>query len=513
MAKSFLILALATLSILGSNCSKTINNVGKNYAVVQPNATETEMIQVAANIAPSERQLRWQRLEYVAFFHFGMNTFTDREWGEGNEDLKLFNPTQLDARQWIKACKEGGMKQVIMVAKHHDGFCLWPTKYTEHSVKNSPWKNGNGDVLKEVSDACHEMGMGFGIYLSPWDRNNPNYGDSPKYNEVFVNQLTELLTNYGKVDEVWFDGACGEGPNGKKQVYDWDAYYSKIHTLAPDAVIAIVGPDVRWVGTESGYGRETEWSVVPYDEKSQENIAEGSQKEVNTIPVGNVMAQDLGSRAIIKGAKALGWYPAETDVSIRPGWFYHASQDGRVKSPEELLNIYFASVGRNSVLLLNIPPDKRGLIHENDVKALKGLKDITDKLFSKNYLSDAQISSDGENVKFISDKNDETNWTTKGNNEKGTITITLKEPATIDVLSLQENITIGQRVEKFTFEYRDGQEWKEATKGTTIGYKRLLRFNQVTSKEFRIKIEASRLNPTVAEMGLYKLPVEKQVNE
>lgn len=502
--KKMILIAGAVFAIM--NCLNAKDHVGKNYGVNKPNATEKEIIRLAAQITPSERQLCWQRLEYVAFFHFGMNTFTDGEWGEGNEDEKLFNPTQLDARQWIKACKEGGMKQVIMVVKHHDGFCLWPTKYTEHSVKNSPWKGGKGDVVKEVSDACHEMGMGFGIYLSPWDRNNPNYGNSLKYNEFFLNQLTELLTNYGKVDEVWFDGACGEGLNGKKQVYDWDAYYKHIRILAPHAVIAIMGPDVRWVGTESGYGRETEWSVVPYDEKSQEKIAEASQKKVDVVPVSNVMQPDLGSRSVIKNAKALAWYPAETDVSIRPGWFYHASQDEQVKSPEELLNIYFASIGCNSVLLLNIPSDKRGLIHENDVKALNGLKNIIDKLFSRNYLSDAQLSSDGKNVKSITDKNDETNWTTKGNNETGIINITLKETSTVDVLSLQENITIGQRVEKFTLEYKDGQEWKEATKGTTIGYKRLLRFNPLTAKEFRLKIEASRLNPTIAEMGLYKLP-------
>ncbi len=502
--KRLTLIVVAAFALM--NCTKTKNNVGNNYAVVKRNATEQEVLQIAANIAPTGRQLRWQRLEYIAFFHFGMNTFTDREWGEGDEDEKLFNPSQLDARQWIKACKDGGMKQVIMVVKHHDGFCLWPTRYTGHSVKSSPWKDGKGDVVKEVSDACHEMGMGFGIYLSPWDRNNPNYGDSPKYNGIFLNQLTELLTNYGKVDEVWFDGACGEGPNGKKQVYDWGAYYKHIRTLAPHAVIAIMGPDVRWVGTESGYGRETEWSVVPYDEQSQEKIAGASQQQVDVIPVGNVMQQDLGSRSIIRNAKALGWYPAETDVSIRPGWFYHESQDGQVKSPEELLNIYFASVGCNSVLLLNIPPDRRGLIHENDVRALKGLKNITDKLFSKNYLSDAQLSSNGKNVKSIVDRNDETDWTTKGNKETGIINISLKETSTIDVLSLQENITIGQRVEKFTFEYKEGQEWKEAVKGTTIGYKRLLRFNPVTSKEFRLRIEASRLNPTIAEMGLYKLP-------
>ncbi len=480
----------------------------KNFGQVNPNATEAELIRVAANVSPSVQQLRWQKLEMTAFFHFGVNTFTDREWGEGTEDPKVFNPSDLDARQWVKACKEGGLKQVILTAKHHDGFCLWPTKYTEHSVKNSLWKGGKGDVVREVADACHELGVGFGVYLSPWDRNNPSYGDSPKYNEIFVNELTELLSNYGKVDEVWFDGACGEGPNGKKQIYDWDACYKCIRTLAPDALIAIVGPDIRWVGTESGYGRESEWSVLPINSTDQKKITEASQSNVNIIPAIDYQKDDLGSRQKIKDATGLIWYPAETDVSIRPGWFYHSKQDNEVKSPGKLLDIYFSSVGYNSVLLLNIPPDRRGLLHGNDVKAIKGLKKLLDKMYSINYASDANISSDGTGTKGIIDNQMKTFWTTKGEKETGTITINLPKPQTIDVLCLQENISIGQRIEKFKLEYRDGEIWKEAGKGTTVGYKRLVRFHPVTAKDFRLFIEGSRLNPTISELGLYKSPVE-----
>lgn len=264
--------------LLFNICVGQNNSNTGNYILIQPGDTEKDIIRKAAHVTPSVRQLRWQQLELTAFFHFGVNTFTDKEWGNGKEYPAVFNPSQLDARQWIKTVKEAGFKQVIITAKHHDGFCLWPSKFTEHSVKNSSWKNGKGDVVKEVADACHELGVGFGVYLSPWDRNSPYYGDSPKYNEYFMDQLTELLTQYGTVDEVWFDGANGEGPNGRKQVYDFDAWYTLIRKLQPQAVIAIMGPDVRWVGTETGYGRETEWSVIPADDRMMEKIADGSQK-------------------------------------------------------------------------------------------------------------------------------------------------------------------------------------------------------------------------------------------
>ena len=500
----YLLLFTVALLFCGLNCNA---RNGKNHVKISQNATEAEVIRVAANVTPSEEQLRWQKLEMTAFLHFGVNTFTDREWGAGTEDPKVFNPTELDTRQWVKACKEGGFKQVIITAKHHDGFCLWPTKYTEHSVKNSPWKAGKGDVVKEVADACHEAGIGFGVYLSPWDRNNSHYGDSPKYDEIFINWLTELLTNYGKVDEVWFDGACGEGPNGKKQVYNWEAYYKCIRKLAPHALIAISGPDVRWVGTESGYGRESEWSVLPLGAADQQKIGEASQSSVNIAPTLDYQKEDLGSRSKIKDAKGLIWYPAETDVSIRPGWFHHTKEDYEVKTPEKLLDIYFSSVGYNSVLLLNIPPDRRGLLQENDVKAIKGLKELLDKMYAVNYASNAKLSSDGINPKTITDHQMTTFWTTKEEKEAGTINITLPQIQKVDVLCLQENICIGQRIEKFHLEYKEGELWKIAGKGTTVGYKRLVRFAPVTAKEFRLVIEESRLNPTISELGLYKLPI------
>ncbi|QEM10588.1 alpha-L-fucosidase [Mucilaginibacter rubeus] len=477
----------------------------QNYTAISSSDSKQEIVNKAAHITPSPRQLRWQQLEFTAFFHFGMNTFTNQEWGSGKEDTKLFNPTQLDAAQWVRTSKQAGIKQVIITAKHHDGFCLWPSKYTEHSVKNSPWKNGQGDVVKEVAEACHAQGVGFGIYLSPWDRNNPDYGDSEKYNAYFMNQLTELLSNYGRVDEVWFDGANGEGPNGKKPVYHFEEWYSLIRKLQPGAVIAIMGPDVRWVGTESGYGRLSEWSVVPIDKQTNASTAQNSQKDIAFAPKGDMTGDDLGSRDKIGNAQALAWYPAETDVSIRPGWFYHEAEDNKVKSPEKLLDIYYSSVGRNSVLLLNIPPDKRGLINEHDQKNLLEWKNIIDKTFKNNLIKGALISSkNGINTAALAKGGLDNYWTTKGRDTSSVIQIILSKPQTFDVLCLQENITVGQRIEKFSLEYFNGTTWEQATEGTTVGAKRLIRFNAITAQKVRLKILASRLNPTLTTLGLFK---------
>ena len=494
---------LSTFLLAVISLSATVDSYAQksNFALIEVTDTPSDIIKKAANVVPSPRQLRWQQLELTAFLHFGMNTFTNREWGDGKEDVKLFNPSELDAHQWVRVLKEAGFKQVIGIAKHHDGFCMWPSKYTEHSVKSSPWKDGKGDLMKELSDACHEYNIGFGVYLSPWDRNNPDYGDSPKYNDYFVNQLTELLSNYGRVDEVWFDGANGEGPNGKKQVYDFPRWYSLIRKLQPSASIAVMGPDVRWVGTESGYGRNTEWSVVPVNAQSQDNIAAVSQKEVAFTPKDMTNA-DLGSRSKITAAKSIVWYPAEIDVSIRPGWFYHPADDSKVKTPEKLLDIYYSSVGRNGVLLLNIPPDKRGLIHENDIKNLTEWKRIIDGTFSDNILKKSSEAS-SKGMKTMFDSNDATFWTTKAKDTSAVISFKFSTPQSFDVVALQENIRMGQRIEKFVLEYKDGTEWKTATEGTTVGYKRLLKFAKVTTDEVRLRIESSRLNPTVAEFGLY----------
>ena len=342
-------------------------------------ATTEQKIDMASRLVPTPQQLAWQQMEFTCFLHFGINTFTGREWGDGKEDPAIFNPTELDCEQWVRALKEGGFKMAIITAKHHDGFCLWPTRTTKHSVASSPWKNGKGDVVQELRKACDKYGLKFGVYLSPWDRNAECYGQGEAYNKFFIEQLTELLTNYGEVHEVWFDGANGEGPNGKKQEYDWDAILKTIRRLQPKAVTAIMGDDVRWVGNEGGLGRTTEWSATAL----MPNSYPGSDEVYKRLGI-NAMSKDLGSRELVSKASDLFWYPSEVDVSIRPGWFYHAEQDNQVRSLANLVNIYYRSVGCNSVLLLNIPPDKRGLMHENDVKRIKELTEYIKKTFTDN---------------------------------------------------------------------------------------------------------------------------------
>jgi len=481
----------------------------QQFVRIFPGEPVDSIIKKAAHVTPSKKQMAWQEIEFACFIHFGVNTFTNREWGTKEDVRHLFNPTQLDARQWAKTISEAGAKEIILVTKHHDGFCHWPTKFTDYSVKNSPWKNGKGDLVADVAAACKEFGLKFGVYLSPWDIHSPLYG-SEAYNEFFKNQLRELLTNYGEIAEVWFDGACGEGPNGQKQVYDWNGYYRLIHELQPDAVIAIMGPDVRWVGTESGYGRETEWSVVPVSANQLAEIAASSQqKDVGGafVPI-DMMQADLGSREKIINAGALMWYPAEVDVSIRPGWFYHENEDSLVKSPEKLVDIYFSSVGRNAGLLLNLPPDKRGLIHENDVKSLLGMKAILDKTFDKNLAKNARIvaseNQDGKSPELLLDGDSRTFWTTKPSTKTATLEFTLEDQQEFDVLLLQENITNGQRVEAFSLEVFKAGDWVELTKGTTIGYKRLLRFGATAASKVRLKIISSRDCPELSGFGLFK---------
>lgn len=467
-------------------------------------------IKDVANITPSFRQLEWQKTEFYSFIHFGINTFTDSEWGSGNEDPLLFNPTNLNAHQWVNACKDAGMKGLILTCKHHDGFCLWPSKYTDHSVKKSPWKNGTGDVVKEVSKACKELGLKFGIYLSPWDRHEKSYGDSDAYNEFFRNQLKELLTNYGDIFCVWFDGACGEGPNGKKQIYDWKSYYNLIRKLQPKAVINVCGPDVRWCGNEAGHCRISEWSVVPHDLLDTEKIQEESQKVDigELVKKSNVEDEDLGSRDIIKNAKKLIWYPAEVDTSIRPGWFYHSYQDNEVRSLEELLKIYYGSVGGNSCLLLNLPPNKEGLLHENDVKRLKEFGNTIKEIFKENLACNAvgiasETLDNNHDINNIFNDYENSFWCPKEGTEEVVIDIDLGSTKTFNTIVLMEHIMSGQRIERFTMEYKYGNEWKEFFSGTIVGYKRICSFNKVTSQYIKLKITNSRWCPTLLKFQVF----------
>ena len=488
--------AYSALSILIFLASSTQAEQQEFYNTVKIESgdTEKEIIYKAAHVVPTERQVAWQEIEFEAFIHFGVNTFTDREWGDGKESPAIFNPVEFNAQQWVEAFKAARMRGVVLTAKHHDGFCLWPSRYTEHSVKGSPWKGSKGDIVKELSQACRQGGLRFGVYLSPWDRHEATYGDSSKYNEYFRNQLTELLTNYGPIHEVWFDGACGEGPNGKRQVYDWESYYEVVRRLQPGAAISIVGPDARWCGNEAGHTRESEWSVIPTDYNHADN--------------------DIGSREKILKAKELKWHPAQVNTSIRPGWFYHASQDNQVKSLEHLLDVYYGSVGGNGQFLLNLPPDKRGLIHENDVERLKELGRVLRETFDENLAQGCSVKAsavcrvdDKYRAENIVDGDKNTYWTTDEWVETATVEFDLGQEKSFNVVKVQEYIKTGQRVEEFSLEIWEGGKWIEIARSTVIGYKRLLRFDTIRARRVRLKIIQSRVSPTICEFGLYRGPV------
>lgn len=470
----------------------------------------TNLISKVAQISPSDRQVAWQEMEFYSFIHFTVNTYTDKEWGDGSEDPAIFNPKDFNADQWVEVCKSAGMRGLILTCKHHDGFCLWPSKYTDHSVINSPWKNGEGDIVKEVSDACRRGGLKFGVYLSPWDRHEKTYGDSEVYNEYFKNQLTELLTNYGDIFAVWFDGACGEGPNGKRQVYDWDSYYEIIRRLQPNAVISVCGPDVRWCGNEAGHCRKSEWSVVPYSLLNIEKIQEKSQKVDDGEFSRKITSrdEDLGSRSAINGVNELVWYPAEVNTSVRPGWFYHSSEDNRLRTVDELLEIYYGSVGGNACFLLNLPPDKRGRIHEKDAALMKKFGDRLREIFGNDLAEGAKASASEtmdsiHNVQNIFDGSKDTCWCPKEGTEQAFIEIDLGEAKTFDRIVLMEYIKLGQRVEEFVLEYKKGDAWNEFYFGTTIGYKRICCFDKITAQYIRVNITKSRWYPMLSKLSIY----------
>ena len=444
---------------------------------------------------PSKSQLEWQKMEYYMFIHFGPNTFTDAEWGHGDEDPKVFNPTQLDAKQWARTAKAAGMKGIIITAKHHDGFCLWPSRYSKHTVRESAWKDGKGDVLRELSDACKMHGLKFGVYLSPWDRNHPLYG-TPEYNTIFANTLQEVLTGYGPVFEQWFDGANGEGPNGKKQVYNWPLFHNTVFKHHPQAIIfSDVGPGCRWVGNESGIAGTTNWSTLNTD-----GFGPGASAPATTVL----------NRGDEDGKY---WVPAEVDVSIRPGWFYSAATDDKVKSLSNLLNIYYSSVGRNANLLLNVPVDRRGLIHANDSIRLMELKRTLDETFTINLAKGIEVmaSDDRGRVKQfaagnLTDGNYETYWSTKDNVTKASFTADLKKETEINRIVLQEYIPLGQRVKSFSIEFWDGKKFRELDRQTTIGYKRILTFPAIKTSKIKVNILEAKASPVISELQLYKAP-------
>ena len=424
----------------------------------------------AGGPVPSPAQLEWQQMEYNMFVHFGPNTFSGLEWGKGTEAEDLFNPSGLDCRQWAATAKAAGMKGIIFTAKHHDGFCLWPSKTSTHTVAQSSWRDGKGDVLAEISEACREYGLKFGVYISPWDRNHPAYG-TPEYNNVYVQAIEEVHSNYGPMFEHWFDGANGEGPNGKKQVYDWDAFHATVRRLSPDAVMfSDIGPGCRWVGNERGQACETNWSTL-----DTEGFTPGAgAPPKDTLQQGNVY-----------GAH---WIPAETDVSIRPGWFWRASENDKVKSVDELMKIWVESVGRNSLLLLNVPPDTNGRICKVDSLRLMEFRDAREAIFGTDLADGAKIRKrHGGKV-----------WE-----------ITLPEYRSFDYVQLQEDIRLGQRISSFRVDIQvfdvalDNGGWLPIAEGTTIGYKRIIPTGPRMAKRLRVEITGSHDRPILQSISLF----------
>jgi len=428
-------------------------------------------------VLPTSAQVEYQEMELVGFIHFTVNTFTDKEWGYGDEDPALFDPGELDAEQWVKMAREAGMKELILTAKHHDGFCLWPSAYTAHSVRNSPYKNGKGDIVKEFTDACRKHGMKVGLYLSPWDRNHPDYG-TPAYLTYYRNQLRELLTGYGEINEIWFDGANGgtgyyggakeERRIDRKNYYGWPATIKMVKELQPGIkIFSDAGPDIRWVGNENGIAGETFWSTI-----SDEHLVIG-----DSDPACLNRGDPGGNR----------WIIGQCDVSIRPGWFYHPAEDSMVKTPQQLVDIYYKSVGRNGVMLLNLPPDRRGLIHETDVASLKEFRSILDESFQNDLASGTSLevlARDSTTAEYMLD---------------------LEKPVMFDRILVQEPIREGQRVSSFRVEAEIApDQWEPVAHGTTIGYKRILSISPVSAEKLRLVVEYAIYPPSIARIGLYK---------
>ena len=419
---------------------------------------------------PSRAQLAWQQDELAMFIHFGVNTFTDREWGEGTEDPRLFDPSALDARQWARTARAAGFRAMILTAKHHDDFCLWPTQTTAHSVASSPWRGGHGDVVREFVNACRAEGLKPGLYLSPWDRHQPRYGDSPRYNDFYLAQLTELLTQYGTIHEVWCDGANGEGPNGRRQEHDWPRTWNTVRRLQPDAVMfSDAGPDVRWIGNERGSAGTTNWSTV--------------RPEIVTVPG---MSGDDVMRSLQDGDRdGTVWRPAETDVSIRPGWFHHPAEDVRVRSASDLVELYFTSVGRNSKLLLNVPPTRVGLLHAADVSSLLAMRTALDAQF-------ANDCSTGAKRRF-----------TVTDARNAVLDVTLPNESTVTLIDVREDIRHGQRVAGYSLSAHNGTAWRELARGTTIGHRRLVRVPSTRCSRLRLVINDAVAEPVSVSMRCY----------
>ncbi|MER5226333.1 alpha-L-fucosidase [Streptomyces flaveus] len=458
-----------------------------------------------AAVRPSERQLTWQAMEFYGFIHFGMNTMTDREWGEGHDDPTAFDPAGLDADQWVAALKSAGMTGVILTCKHHDGFCLWPSDVTAYSVASSPWRDGRGDVVAEVADAARRHGLRFGIYLSPWDRTEASYGSGTAYDDFYVAQLTELLTRYGPVFSVWLDGANGEGPNGKRQVYDWERYYAVVRELQPDAVISVCGPDIRWCGNEAGDTRPDEWSVVPRALQDAERTADRSQQADDGAFARLVRSddRDLGSRAALAGHEDdLVWYPAEVNTSIRPGWFHHPAEDAEVRSVDELFTIYLRAVGGNSCFLLNVPPDRDGRVRDTDVAVLEQLGRRIEDFRARRVEASAMVSSGAAgDVATAWPGEGRMPWRPDDTDQLPGVTLAFGRPRPVEAVVVGEDITQGQRIEHVVVRgCRDGR-WSTLAEAHAVGYQRILTFTPVEIDAVRVEVPEARDTPVVARVA------------
>ena len=438
---------------------------------------------------PTKAQLAWHDMEFYLFMHFGPNTFTDKEWGHGDEKEEVFNPANLDCEQWCRIAKASGATAIIITAKHHDGFCLWPSKFSKHTVRESKWKDGKGDVLKELSVACKKYGLKFGVYISPWDRNHPDYG-TEKYNDVFVNMMKELLTNYGPVWELWWDGANGEGPNGKRQVYDWKRFERTVRKLSPNTIVfSDIGPDIRWVGNEEGFAGKTNWNTL---DTAGFTRGAGAPKQ-DALTTGN--------------ADGKHWIPAECDVSIRPGWFYHKAEDSKVKTPEQLFQLYLKSVGRGANLLLNVPPDGSGLITQYDSAALVGFRKLKDDNFKFNIATKAKASfiyhdGRGEAPNLVDGKSNTV--ATIYNTYDNSLWLEFKEEEMINCVVLKESLLNGQHAQSFKlFLMNKNSEATQVIEGTTIGRQRIITFPAMPVNRIILSIADQKGMTSINEIEAY----------
>lgn len=444
-------------------------------------------IEKANAVVPSEQQIEFMDTEFIAFVHYGMNTFSNAEWGSGREPEKYFNPADFSAKQWVKAIKSASMKGLILTCKFSDGFCLWPSAYTEHSVKNSPWLDGEGDVVKEVSIECRNEGIKFGIYLSPYDMHEKTFG-TDAYNDYFVNQLTELCTNYGDIFCVWF-----ERDESGKQKYDWERYYKTIRKLQPDAMICNCGPDIRWCGNHSGIGRQSEWSVVP-------------KELINDAPASKLVEPDLGSRKKIRKADELVWFPAIMDMKMRPGWFFHDHETPNLEVLSKAIMSYFKSVGNNGTFILNVSPSHSGRIDKKDLEQLVTLGAQLELEFKEDFTEGAEFTSNNcsdelHSAKFIN--SGKSYFKTAKNARKTEIIVNMGEVRSIDKIVLAENIRTGQQVEKFSLYYFFNKRWRKIYKGTTIGRKKICIISPMEAKRIKLVIEKTRDFATISEFRVY----------